>query len=288
MDEIELRLGAFATAFGLLEIIFLIFLVIIVSETVWDFVSGARKRYGETLANFAIAGTGVLLERIVYGIVFVGGLLVTEAFAPLSLPLTWWTWVAAVLLADFTYYWMHRLEHEIRILWAHHSVHHSSPEFNMTTALRLSWVEGLVEWIFLIPMVLIGFDVFQVVVAISIVATYQTWIHTTKIGRLGWLDRVFNTPSTHRVHHGSNAGCLDRNYGGILILWDRLFGTYKAETDDIVYGITKPLRSSNPLTINFHEYGAIIRDVWRAGTWANRLGYLFGRPGWRPNKEPAE
>ena len=154
---------------------------------------------------------------------FILGLFVVEPFAPFSIPFTWWSWIAAVLVADLTYYWMHRIEHEVSFFWAYHSVHHSSPEFNLTTGLRLAWIEGLIEWLFFIPMIMMGFEVTQTIIAISIVVAYQTWIHTEKIDKLGWADRIFNTPSVHRVHHGSNAKYIDKNYGGILMVWDRMF-----------------------------------------------------------------
>ena len=281
-EDIETRFEAFATQFELLGWVGLVFLLAIVLETLWDFSTGNRKGPGETLANLAIALGNTLLERTTYGLVFVLALIAAEQFSPLSVPLTWWSWILAVILADFSYYWMHRLEHEIRILWSYHSVHHSSPEYNLTTSYRLAWVESLVEWIFFLPMILIGFDAIQTLVAIGVVVQYQTWIHTQKIGKLGWLDRVFNTPSTHRVHHASNRDYLDRNYGGILMLWDRLFGTYQAEEKPIVYGITKPLNSANPLTINFHETWEIVKDVRRSRRLSEVFGYLFRPPGWRP------
>ncbi|MEP4805897.1 MAG: sterol desaturase family protein [Hyphomicrobiales bacterium] len=282
MDFIETEFGAYSDTFQVLEIIGLIFLVAIISETVWDTLTGDRKRFGETFANFAIAVGNALLERTAYGLVFVVGLILALPLAMFDMPATWWSWVLALLMADFTYYWMHRWEHEVRILWAHHSVHHSSPEYNLTTALRLAWVEALVEWLFFVPMILLGFSVVQTIIAILIVVSYQTWIHTEKIGKLGWLDKVFNTPSVHRVHHGSNAQYIDKNYGGILILWDRMFGTYEPEKERVVYGITKPIGSANPLVINFHEYGQIFKDVRSAGSFKNAMGYLLRRPGWKP------
>ncbi|MEP3276529.1 MAG: sterol desaturase family protein [Stappiaceae bacterium] len=284
LDTLDLRFSAFGDILGILEIVGLVFLVLILSETTWDFLSGKRRRYHETLANFFIAFGYFLLERTVYGLVFVIGLLVGEQFALFSIPITWWSWILAVLVADFTYYWMHRMEHEIRLFWAHHSVHHSSPEFNLTTSLRLAWVEGLVEWIFLLPMILIGFDAVQTLIAFLIVVSYQTWIHTEKIGKLGWLDKILNTPSVHRVHHGSNEKYIDKNYGGVLIIWDRLFGTYQEEEEKVVYGVTEPINTSNPIRINFYEYGQIIRDIRRARTLREVMGFLFNRPGWKPDK----
>ncbi|KAG1668229.1 C-5 sterol desaturase [Nymphon striatum] len=285
MDSIEAQFAEFSGVLNILEIVALIFLLAITSETIWDIVFGKRKKWGETFANFAIAIVAAVLERTAYGAVFVVGLVIASLFAFAEIPHMWWSWVLAILLADFTYYWMHRWEHEVRILWAYHSVHHSSPEFNLTTALRLAWIEGLIEWAFFVPMILIGFSVVQTIIALAIVVAYQTWIHTEKISKLGWLDKVLNTPSVHRVHHASNAQYIDKNYGGILIIWDRLFGTYAPENEKVVFGITKPINSFNPLIINFKEYWLIIKDVKQAKSMRDAFGYIFYRPGWKPKPE---
>ncbi len=282
MNDIESRFNEASSALGFLEFIGLLFLVLIVSETLWDVLTGKRVRWKESGANFTIFLISAILERTAYGLVFIVALALVEPFSFFTIPQTWWSWALALVAADFTYYWMHRFEHQIRILWAYHSVHHSSPEYNLTTAMRLAWVEALFEWVFLIPMLLIGFDLVQTIIAFLSVVSYQTWIHTEKINRLGWLDRIFNTPSVHRVHHGTNAQYIDKNYGGILIIWDRLFGTFEPEGEKVVYGITTPLGTSNPLTINFHEYGQIFKDAWQAKSLRNALGHLFKRPGWQP------
>lgn len=282
MDTIEQQFTNFAATFEVLDLIGLLFLLLIVGETVWDFIAKNRPNLKESMANAAIAIGNSLLERTAYGLVFVVALFITEAFAFTTIPYTWWSWLLALLVADFTYYWMHRFEHEVRILWAYHSVHHSSPEFNLTTGLRLAWVEGLVEWLFFVPMILLGFSAMQTLIAIAIVVLYQTWIHTEKVGKLGWVDRVFNTPSVHRVHHGSNKQYHDKNYGGILIVWDRLFGTYKAEKEQAIYGITTPVGTANPVTINFHEFMRIAKDMAAANSVKEVLAYAFKRPGWKP------
>lgn len=281
MERIVERFNHFEGLLGSLELVSAFFLVLIVLESVWDLVSG-RRQFAETGANFAIGLVNYLLERTAYGLVFVIPLFVVEAFVPWRLGIAWWTWPLSLLAADLTYYWMHRWEHEVRLLWSYHSVHHSSPEYNLSTSVRLAWVEGAVEWVFFVPMLLLGFDVVQTVLAIAVVVAYQTWIHTERVGKLGWLDRWLNTPSVHRVHHGANERYLDRNYGGVLIIWDRLFGTYQAEEEPVVFGITKPLRSSNPLVINFHELVAIFRDAWSASRWSHVFLHIFGHPAWRP------
>ncbi len=285
MDQAESLSQPYTAVFELLELIGVAFLVIIVLETLWDFMFGNRNRVGETVANFVIAAVGFVLERSAYGLVFVIGLYLASPLAPFEIPLTWWSWALALLAADFSYYWMHRWEHEVRILWAHHSVHHSSPEFNLTTSLRLSWVESLIEWVFFVPMILIGFDPLQTLAAISIVTIYQTLIHTEKVGKLGWLDGILNTPSVHRVHHGANGKYLDRNYGGVLMIWDRLFGTYQKEEEAVIYGLTKQIGTANPILINVHEYVQIFKDLRRARSFRNFCGYLFKGPGWKPQPD---
>lgn len=285
LDDLSARFTELGGLFQILEVIGLVFLLLIGSEALWDIFIGYRRSLKETGANIAISVVGVLLERTAYGLVFVVMLVLSESLTFTQMPMTWWSWIAALLFADLTYYWMHRLEHRIRVLWTYHSVHHSSPEFNLTTALRLAWIEGLIEWIFFVPMILVGFDAVQTIAALAIVVAYQTWIHTEKIGRLGWVDKVFNTPSTHRVHHAKNPRYLDKNYGGILVLWDRFFGTYEPETDPPVYEVTEPLNSSNPLVINFRDSLRLMVDMVRSGSARIALKILFMPPGWSPDKE---
>jgi len=193
----------------------------------------------------------------------------------------WWAWVLLIPAEDFSYYWYHRVGHEVRFFWASHINHHSSTSYNLSTALRQSWTSPLVGPIFWAPLALIGFHPLMVAVAQSISLVYQYWIHTELVDKVGPLEWVFNTPSHHRVHHGRNPRYLDRNYGGILIIWDRLFGTFEAEAERPDYGLTKNLESYNPVVIAFHEWHALVRDVLHAETWRGRLGYIVGAPGWR-------
>jgi len=279
-DDIETRFDNYSEILQALEWISLFFVVLMVFETVWDYITKVRPNLRESFANTLIAVGNSALEFVGVGLLFILGVFFVEYFIPYQLPITWWSWVLAIVFADLTYYWMHRIEHEIRFFWTYHSVHHSSTEYNLTTSLRLAWVEVLIEWLFLIPMLLLGFSAPQIIIALYIVVVYQTWIHTEKIGKLGWVDRVFNTPSVHRVHHGSNKYCLDKNYGGIFIVWDRIFGTYQAEDEKVIYGITKPVNSSNPIKINVHETLLMIGDMKRANSLSASLKYLIKRPGW--------
>ena len=199
----------------------------------------------------------------------------------------WQAWVAVLLLDDFSYYWYHRAHHEIRILWASHVVHHSSEQYNLSTALRQTWTPytGLLFWIWL-P--LFGFHPLMILTSQSINLIYQFWIHTERIDRLHpAFEYVFNTPSHHRVHHGSQSQYLDRNYGGILIVFDRWFGTFEPEDERVRYGLTTNIATYNPLRVAFHEYGAIWRDVRRPGLTARqRVGMVLAGPGYAATVAP--
>jgi alkylglycerol monooxygenase len=193
-------------------------------------------------------------------------------------------WLLAAILWDFCYYWNHRLGHEISVLWAAHSVHHQSEEYNLSTALRQTSTSFLFSWIFYLPLFLVGFpaDVLVTVAAINLI--YQFWVHTQLVRRMGVLDRILVTPSNHRVHHAQNAAYIDKNYGGILILWDRLFGTFAEERDDdpVVFGVRKPLANWNPVWANFQVYDYLLFDAKRTKRWRDKLGIWFRRTGWRP------
>jgi sterol desaturase/sphingolipid hydroxylase (fatty acid hydroxylase superfamily) len=190
-------------------------------------------------------------------------------------------WVGALLAYDFCYYWAHRMGHEVGVMWAAHVVHHSSEYYNLSTALRQTSSGWLLGWLFYLPMALAGVPPLVLAGVGLIDLLYQYWVHTELVGRLGWLDRVFVTPSNHRVHHGQNDYCIDKNYGGILILWDRLFGTFadEREGERIVYGVRTPLRSRNPLWGNLHYYV----DLWHATGQVRglraKLHVWFGPPG---------
>jgi sterol desaturase/sphingolipid hydroxylase (fatty acid hydroxylase superfamily) len=182
-----------------------------------------------------------------------------------------WVWLGALIAYDFIYYWVHRFGHETHLMWAAHEVHHSSEYFNLSTALRQTSTGAFASFPFYLPMALLGVPplVFGTVALIDLL--YQYWVHTELVRKLGWADRVFVTPSNHRVHHGQNDYCIDRNYGGILILWDRIFGTFVEERDEepVVYGIRKPLASYNPLWGNLHTYRDLGRRMMASGSpWA--------------------
>ena len=191
-------------------------------------------------------------------------------------------WTVAMLGWDFAFYWHHRAEHEVRLFWAGHVTHHSSEHFNLSTALRQSWTPWI-GFAFYSPLCLLGLHPAVVAMAGGFNLVYQFWIHTETIGRLPFgLESVLNTPSHHRVHHGSNPQYLDKNYAGVLIVWDRMFGSFEPEGERVVYGLTKNVRSHNPVWIQLHDYVGIARDVWRAATWRDRAAFVLRFPGWKP------
>jgi alkylglycerol monooxygenase len=206
-----------------------------------------------------------------------------EQLAMFQISSSWWMWVIAFVLYDFCYYWKHRFGHEMNILWAAHVVHHSSEEYNLTTALRQSG-SSFFSWIFYLPMAILGFDPIMLITVGSLNLIYQFWVHTRHIPKLGWYEWVFVTPSNHRVHHAQNQIYIDRNYGGVFILWDRLFGSFQEEldSDKPIYGIRKALKSWNPLWANVHVYAQLGKDCWHANRWQDKLLIWFKRTGWRP------
>jgi len=195
-----------------------------------------------------------------------------------------WVWVFAFVLYDFCYYWLHRLGHERNILWAAHSVHHQSEDYNLSTALRQTSTGFLLAWVFYLPMAVLGVPLLVFVSVAALNLLYQFWVHTRHIPKLGWFEWFFVTPSNHRAHHAQNALYMDRNYGGVFILWDRLFGSFQEEDDNepVIFGVTTPLASWNPLWANLQFYAQLWDDAKRAESHWDKLRIWFMRTGWRP------
>jgi sterol desaturase/sphingolipid hydroxylase (fatty acid hydroxylase superfamily) len=215
---------------------------------------------------------------------FIAGLYtMAYAITPLRLPTTWGTAALALLLVDFLYYWDHRAAHRVRAYWAiAHSVHHSSWQYDQTTAFRISFVDGFISPWFYVPAVLLGFHPMLVAACLGLILAYQQWLHTETVGRLGWLDAVFNTPSNHRAHHAVQPQYIDRNYGAVLMVWDRLFGTYVRENDTPVYGLTEQIGSAHPWRVHAAEALKLWRDLKQARNWRTRWALLCCPPGWKP------
>jgi sterol desaturase/sphingolipid hydroxylase (fatty acid hydroxylase superfamily) len=202
--------------------------------------------------------------------------------SPWSSTMAFTSWAVVFLLVDLCYYWSHRLSHRVHLLWAGHVVHHSSEEYNLTVALRQSSLHGLFTWLFYMPLALLGVPWVMFAVCHGLNLIYQFWIHTREVGRLGPLEWFMNTPSHHRVHHGVNPKYQDRNYAGVFIIWDRLFGSFTPEEEEPVYGLTIPLRTWNPLWANVHVFVDIAKQAAETARWRDKLGVIFGPPAWRP------
>jgi sterol desaturase/sphingolipid hydroxylase (fatty acid hydroxylase superfamily) len=201
---------------------------------------------------------------------------------------TWLWWLLLFFLDDFIYYWHHRLNHEVRILWAGHVPHHNSEHYHFGTALRQGVCERVLKYFFWMPLPLLGFHPLMVVTMLSFSLIYQFWLHTQSVGRLpAVIEFVFNTPSHHRVHHGSNPQYLDRNHGGTLIIWDRLFGSFAQECDrePVKYGVTRPLSKQTAVAAAFDEYVNLRADISRASRLRDKIRYLFMAPGWSHDGE---
>ncbi|HEX6240264.1 MAG TPA: sterol desaturase family protein [Polyangiales bacterium] len=235
----------------------------------------------DTLTSLAL-GTGAVVVGLPFRFFFLWVLTLLYDVRLFTVQPTLWGYVALLFAEDLCYYWSHRTNHEVRLFWAGHVNHHSSQHYHLATALRQSWTQPYMMWIFWLPLPLLGFSPTMILQQQAISLIYQFFIHTQLVGRLGPLEWIMNTPSHHRVHHAVNVRYLDKNHAGIFIIWDRLFGTFQAERDDdtCVYGITKNLESFNLFHAAFHEWAAIARDVRRApGLW-NKLRYVFAPPGY--------
>ncbi|HUR98962.1 MAG TPA: sterol desaturase family protein [Pyrinomonadaceae bacterium] len=226
------------------------------------------------LIGFVSVGFGA-----VFGL-FIGSIYVLAyEIAPYKFPADmWWSWAILFFVDDFVYYWFHRASHELRLFWNFHVVHHSSENYNLSVAVRQSWFSGILHWVFYAPIMLIGFAPWMFALMHGFNLIYQFWIHTRFVKRLGVLEYVLNTPSHHRVHHGVNNPYLDKNYAGVLIVWDRLFGSFVSETETPRYGIIKPLRSYNPLWINIHGWHEMWLAMKEQKSPGAKLRCIFGSP----------
>ena len=238
--------------------------------------------FNDAAASISMGLGNVFIGLFAKALVFSALTYVYLNFRIFTIPFVWWAWILVLLADDFCYYWFHRISHENRFFWASHVVHHSSQRYNLSTALRQTWTGSFMSFVFWLPMALLGFHPIMILAQMSVSLLYQYWIHTELIDKMPqWFEAVFNTPSHHRVHHGRNPQYLDANYAGTLIIWDKMFGTFEAETDDekIRYGIIKQLGSFNLLWAVFHEWIGMLTDIWRA-PWKHKLSYLLRDPGW--------
>jgi sterol desaturase/sphingolipid hydroxylase (fatty acid hydroxylase superfamily) len=245
----------------------------------------ARYTLRDTCASLGMTLGNIAMNVALAGVVFAGLALAYRVRLFSVSPASGWAWLALFFLDDFIYYWFHRASHECRLWWAAHVNHHSSQQYNLSTAVRQTWTSLLVgTWLPWVPLALLGFPPVMILSMQSINLFYQFWVHTEAVRRLpAWYEYLLNTPSNHRVHHASNPRYLDRNYAGVLMLWDRLFGTYSAERDEEPprYGIVHDIATFNPVRIAFHEWAALFADVRRARSAREVCGAILGPPGWR-------
>lgn len=268
-------------------LIFLFSLTLAVIEFFWEGYKSklTRWRLGEMLSSLMVFIPAQLTEKAATAII-VAGFFALGTLVPWQIPVNGWTTVLCILVMDFLYYWEHRLEHEIRLLWTYHSIHHSSPIYNYTTALRVSFIDNFVSWVFFVPAIALGFHPAVVLLSLGFILVYQFWIHTELIRKMGWFGLIFNTPSHHRVHHGSDDLYLDKNYGPFLIIWDRMFGTFQKELFRPTYGLTKQIETINPVKVHFAEFVNILKDLRKATDFRQALGFVFHKPGWKPGWKP--
>lgn len=261
-----------------------VFFLLIAIELLLEKVRNTRfYRVNDAITSLS---TGVLSRMI--GLVkslvpFTIYILIYENLAIFTLPNLAWVWIMAFIAYDLCYYWNHRFGHEVSVFWASHVVHHSSEDYNLSTALRQS-SGGFLSFIFYFPLAIIGVSPAMLISIAALNLIYQFWVHTQHVPKLGVIEWLFVTPSNHRVHHAQNSIYLDRNYGGVFIIWDRIFGSFQQELDDQppVYGVRKALKSWNPLWANFHVYTQLAKDSYRSARWQDKVKVWFGRTGWRP------
>ncbi len=230
-----------------------------------------------------LMGLGNVFIGIFTKVMILGVFLVIYNFKVFTIPFVWWAWLILFFAEDFCYYWFHRISHESRLFWASHVVHHSSQKYNLSTALRQTWSGSFYTFIFWTPLILLGFHPVMVLVQMSISLIYQYWIHTELIDKMPkWFEAVFNTPSHHRVHHATNAQYLDRNHAGILIIWDKFFGTFEPEVEKPIYGLVTNIETYNPVKIAFIEWYNMFSDFFTSKTSIiNKLKYFIKPPGWK-------
>ena len=260
-----------------------VFFILIAVELIYTFYKKLNYyRLNDSLANLSQGIGSQLVGIFLKTITFFGYLFIYESWRFYSFPNTIWTWLILFMGVDFFYYWFHRLSHQINALWAAHIVHHQSEEYNLTVALRQSWFQSGFSWVFYLPLAFVGFEPVMFLTVSAFNTLYQFWIHTRAIGDMGFLEWFLNTPSHHRVHHGSNPKYIDKNHAGTLIIWDRLFGTFQKEEEEVVYGITTPLASWNPVWANIHYWIELFTTFIRAKGIKEKLFVFTKSPGWFP------
>lgn len=263
-----------------------VFLLLIAAEFAWGYAKGRNTyRLSDAINSISLgmlsqlgAVFTPLLAIGIYSAVYSSLAIYPDA----SIWNQWYGWLLALVFYDFCYYWLHRAGHESAVFWAAHVVHHQSQDYNLSTALRQTGSGVLLGWIFYLPLAAAGVPPLLFAIVALVDLLYQFWVHSEHVPKLGWFDRWFCSPSNHRVHHAVNDEYLDKNYGGILIVWDRLFGSFREEGERCIYGTRSPINSWDPLWANAEVYWALAKDSWHARNWLDKLRIWFKAPGWRP------
>ena len=259
------------------------FLLIGVELLVSKMKDSSLYRFNDAVSNISCGIMQQIVSSLAKTALIIGYLWLYDHYMIFDMPDKWWVYVLLFIGVDFFYYWFHRMSHEINLLWGAHIVHHQSEEYNLSVALRQSSLQGFFSTVFYLPLAILGFNPIAFVTINAFQTLYQFWIHTRTINKLHpAVEFIFNTPSHHRVHHGRNPKYIDKNHGGTLIIFDRMFGTFQKEEEEVVYGVTKPLNSWNPVWANVDYYADMWRDLKGDMTWGERLKYIFALPGWRP------
>ncbi|MDA8646290.1 sterol desaturase family protein [Porticoccaceae bacterium] len=262
------------------------FLLLIVFELAWGWWRGNNTyRVNDSLNSLSLGLLSTVTKLVFLNVGLLVFSQVEQHYAIWAFDVASYShWLLALLLYDFLYYWFHRISHERQFFWGSHVVHHQSEDYNLSTALRQTSTSFATTWVFFVPCFLLGMPIYMYVSVASAHLVYQFWVHTQHIGKLGLFEWFMVTPSNHRVHHAQNADYIDKNYGGLLIVWDRLFGTFKEEDENQtpIYGIRTPLRSWNPLWANVHVFANMAEDAWHTKRWRDKLSVLWARTGWRP------
>ncbi len=240
-------------------------------------------RFNDAITNISCGLGQQILGVFLKSVLIIGYYFIYQHYRFFDIASSWQTWIILFIGVDFFYYWFHRVAHEVSVVWGSHVVHHQSEEYNLTVALRQGWVQGIFSTSFYLPLALIGFDPFSFLTINSFQTLYQFWIHTKTINKLpAPIEYIFNTPSHHRVHHGVNSKYIDRNHGGTLIIFDRLFGTFQEEEETVVYGVTQQPNSWNPLWLNIEYWVWMVSELKAASKWSDKFNILFNTPGWTP------
>jgi len=262
------------------------FLLLIVIELAWGWSKGNNTyRVNDSLNSLSLGLLSTVTKFVFLNIGLLVFSRIEQNYAVWAFDMTSYAhWLVGLLFYDFLYYWFHRISHERQFFWGSHVVHHQSEDYNLSTALRQTSTSFLTTWVFFIPCFFLGMPIYMYVSIATAQLIYQFWVHTQHIPKLGFIEWFMVTPSNHRVHHAQNKDYIDKNYGGLLIVWDRLFGTFKEEDEQLqpIYGIRSPLNSWNPLWANIHIFISMARDAWLTTRWSDKFRVLWARTGWRP------